>query len=378
MKIVQFIHALSSGGAETMVKDYVLALKERGHDVCVVVLEVNNNWPNESAVRNADIDVFCIGGKNTGNGYVSRIVRKAVRALFTPWLLPALRLKILISRIKPDVIHSHIFVMQYLYLIRNDLKDIKLIYTCHNEVVRIFSGKSRDGKFNAKSVKWFNERGKVRIIALHSRMAQDIYSFFHTSAVVLYNPVNLIKFNSLRNASLVRKELGIPEKAFVVGHVGRFSYQKNHEWIVEVFSECYKRDPETYLLLIGSGSKMGFIEKQLHEAKLDGHYLILSDRNDVPDLDNAMDVFLLPSFYEGFPISLIEAQAVGLKCVISDRITPDAVLTDNVCMLSLNESAETWSKAILTNEFKPVRPAHNLEDFDINRVVDKLIQIYSE
>ena len=164
----------------------------------------------------------------------------------------------------------------------------------------------------------------------------------------------------------------------MIGNVGRFSKAKNHEWIVEVFAKCFDTDPNTFLLLIGSGNKMDLIKKQLRENDLENHCLILSDRNDIPELDNAMDVFLLPSLYEGFPISLIEAQAVGLKCVVSDRIAQDAVLTDKVFMLSLNESAETWSKAILTNGFKPVRPAHNLEDFDINRVVDKLIQIYSE
>lgn len=360
-----------------MVKDYALALKERGHEVCIVVLEDMPDMPNELAVKNANIEIISIGCYPKSSKLLDRLWSKLLRTVTGPDLIPSLRLKKIIKNLKPDVVHIHLHMMQYCYQIRNSIEGIKLIYTCHNEPKVLFREKTKATK---KSLKWFVEQGRVQIIALHSNMEEEIKCIFNGADVVtLNNPVDLKRFIlPKKDNQSIRKDLEIPENAFVIGNVGRFSKQKNQEWIVEVFAECIKKKQDAFLLLIGSGYKMDLIKKQLREKNLEKHCLILSDRNDIPELDNAMNVFVLPSLYEGFPISLIEAQSVGLKCVVSDRITPDAVLTDNVCMLSLNESAETWSKAILTNEFKPVRPTHNLEDFDINRVVDKLIQIYSE
>lgn len=152
-----------------------------------------------------------------------------------------------------------------------------------------------------------------------------------------YNPVT---------AQRIRKELGIPENAVVVGHVGRFSAPKNHKFLVDIFGEILKLMPEAHLLLVGDGELRQSTEEKVRTLGIDGNVIFTGVRSDVPELLQAMDVFLFPSLYEGLPVTLVEAQAAGLPCVISDAIPTDCDLTQLIHRVSLNESAENWATEV--------------------------------
>ena len=167
---------------------------------------------------------------------------------------------------------------------------------------------------------------------------------------LLYYGVDLTPFQTPpQNAAAVRRSLGIPEDAFVLGHVGRFEHQKNHKFLLEIAAEVFKRDPKTYLLMIGDGPLRPEIEALAAQSLFKDRILFAGLRSDVPRLmGTVMDIFLLPSFYEGLPLVGIEAQAAGLRMVLSDSITPelDAVpmLIDRV---SLQQPASVWAETIL-------------------------------
>lgn len=148
--------------------------------------------------------------------------------------------------------------------------------------------------------------------------------------------------------NLLRKELGIAPGTFVIGHIGRFTYQKNHEFLLEVFKAVKKEKKDCRLMLIGDGPEKQHIKDLVEMFGINGDVLFLGRRTDVPDLLQAMDCFVLPSRFEGLPIVGIEAQAAGLPCIVSEVITEDVNITNLVKFVSLSSSIKCWLDTILS------------------------------
>lgn len=166
------------------------------------------------------------------------------------------------------------------------------------------------------------------------------------------NAINLEKYRfnpAIRKR--VRAELGIGEQTFCVGHIGRFSYQKNHSFLIRVFAEVHKKQPDSCLLLIGghmNGDEYYTEAKKLVEQLyLEESVHFLGVRKDVPELLQAMDCFVLPSRFEGLGIVGIEAQATGLQCFVSDRVPQELNVCGNVLFLPIDYGTSKWSKALL-------------------------------
>lgn len=143
----------------------------------------------------------------------------------------------------------------------------------------------------------------------------------------------------------IRERLGIGER-FVIGHVGRFNPQKNHEFLVAIFKTIVEREPDAMLVLIGAGDGQGEIKKQVQTLGIESNVMFLGSRDDIPDLLQAMDVFVFPSLYEGLGIAAVEAQAAGVPCVLSDQVPKECKLCDNVEFLSLTASKEYWAERV--------------------------------
>lgn len=144
----------------------------------------------------------------------------------------------------------------------------------------------------------------------------------------------------------VREEFGFGEETVVIGHVGNYMPVKNHAWMITVLAALVKQGRNAALLLVGDGALRAQMEEQIRTLGLEAHVRLTGVRNEIPALLQAMDVFLFPSFYEGMPIALVEAQAAGLPCVVSDVITDDACITEQVKKISLSERADTWADAV--------------------------------
>lgn len=152
---------------------------------------------------------------------------------------------------------------------------------------------------------------------------------------------------------VVRQELGISDR-FVVGHVGRFTTQKNHRFLIEIFDEIRKKRDDAVLLLVGNGMLEDTIRAAVAQRGIADRVIFTGVRADVPRLLSAMDCFVFPSLYEGMPNTVIEAQATGLPCVIADTITREAAVTDLVTYLPLGR-AERWAQCALDHADTPVR-----------------------
>ena len=165
--------------------------------------------------------------------------------------------------------------------------------------------------------------------------------------VMMNNAVDAHKFAYSPEAeNQVRQELGTDGK-FTILNVGRFNPQKNHTFIIDIFKEIKKLHKNSVLLLVGNGELEDEIKAKVNSLGLQEDVKFLGLRDDVHRLLSASDVFLFPSLYEGLPVTLVEAQSSGIRCFISDAIPPQCILGDDVTIVSLNQSPESWAKKIV-------------------------------
>lgn len=180
---------------------------------------------------------------------------------------------------------------------------------------------------------------------------------------ILNNAIDARKFifnSDIRDRK--RKEFQLEGK-FVIGHVGRFHTQKNHEFLIDIFKEVHEKNDNAVLLLVGEGNLQDSIQEKVYNLGLNSNVIFTGVRSDISELFQAMDMFVFPSLYEGLGIVLIEAQASGLPCVVTDTIPKEALVTDNVEQISLTKSPESWTGAIFqrfdkyerTNTFEEIK-----------------------
>ena len=198
---------------------------------------------------------------------------------------------------------------------------------------------------------------------------------------VINNAIDLEHFAySIHKREIIRSKLGLAN-AFVIGHVGRYCYIKNQSFLIDVFSILKTNIVNAKLILIGKGEDELILRYKAKKLKCADDIIFLIDRSDVSDIYQAMDVFVLPSLFEGLPLVSIEAQTNGLPCVFSDRITKEVCITDTTKFLSLKESKEYWAKTI---EMTPKERNYNsvkqigLGGYDIKVEANKLCKWYQE
>lgn len=192
-----------------------------------------------------------------------------------------------------------------------------------------------------------------------SGLAADYMFGSDSGALVIPNAIDTEKYAFRQEVrAKQRRSLGV-DGALVVCHVGRLTNQKNPYGLLEIFQSVLKKNANAYLLSIGTGEIEKEVRTYAEKLGIQDRVLFLGKRNDVAELMQAADVFLLPSFYEGLPIVGIEAQAAGLPCVMSDCITKEVDITGNVTFLSLEKSKQVWAETVLEASKQPRRDTVN-------------------
>lgn len=165
---------------------------------------------------------------------------------------------------------------------------------------------------------------------------------------ILHNArdINKYSFND-KNRHLYRKKLGVNNKSLVVGHVGRFNVQKNHEYLIHIFKEIHDVNKNSYLVLIGDGEKLNEIKVLVKQLRIENYVIFTGEVNDVPNYLSAFDVMALPSLHEGLPLVVIEWQIAGLPCIVSDTVTRECAITSLVSFQSINSTPQRWATNIL-------------------------------
>ena len=268
--------------------------------------------------------------------------------------------------------------------------DLKVAKKAGAEVCCARSSNSSDGSGLKEKLAHIIGRlmyGKYVDIAFAPSDLAAIYTFgrdaYRNGSVhILHNAVDLDVFHYDEEAKWkIRQEFGIDPETTVLGHVGRFTEQKNHMFLADIFKCIKEKSSNTVLLLVGEGPLKEQFEKRAAELGIIDSVIFAGVRSDVPSLLSAMDVMVFPSFYEGMPNTVIEAQATGLPCVIADTITREAKITDLVDYLSLEESAEHWAQVVMNKadgKRTDTKQSFVENEYDILTVVKGFINIIFE
>lgn len=275
---------------------------------------------------------------------------------------------------KPDVIHIHgnsgtMFVEAFLAKI---FKISKILIHCHNTTCM--------HPFINLILKKPMKCLATDLMSCSLEAGKWLYG--RSSYIVLNNAIDLLKFEYNEETRYEYRKLFAIENNFVIGHIGSFNKQKNHDFLIDVFYELHKKNDTCKLLLVSDGSEYKKIKDKVRTLKLENSVIFAGRRSDVDKLYQAMDIFVMPSLWEGLPVVMLEAQAAGLPLLVSDNITYEAKCTEQTEYLSLDYGPQYWAEKIIEIKNKGyIRNSKASAEvrqhgFDIKIEADKLRYIY--
>lgn len=356
MKILYYLRALNIGGAETFVYN-VLEKMDFNKFVIDIVLQSNNN-ENERLISLCDrkkIKIYYISPfeKDFWGSY--RQLRNLVRLN------------------KYDIIHYHAnSLINIIPLLVAKRTNCKLAIHSHNSNNNI-------GGFVGRTIHYFNRwmTNRSKIIRLSCSEKAGLWMFGKKPYQIVNNGINLETFGydiSARND--LRDKLGIDSKTIVWGHVGRFVQAKNHTFLVECFEAYNLINPNSKLILLGEGPLFLKIKANTTNKNI----IFLGSRQDTSKYFSLFDIMVFPSFFEGLPFVLVEAQASGLPILASDTITKLVNVTGLIKYESLTVPITNWLRNIpsvkLDTERKEIMRLMQDTEFDSSTLVYKISQIY--
>lgn len=273
------------------------------------------------------------------------------------------------------IVHSHIDAMSYFPLLAAKKAGVP-IRIAHSHSSKL----DRDIKL---PIKYFALKKLPSVSNVYCSCGQKAGKFMFGSRrfSVIHNAIDLQKFSydELTRKSK-RDELDIEGDVFVIGHVGRYCYIKNQLFLIDVFSKVLQERQNSMLLLIGNGPDEAKIKSKLDTLGISNKVKLLKNRDDVNELYQVMDVFVMPSLFEGLPVVGVEAQANGLPCVLSNQISNEVILSNCVQMLNLDAGISAWKNEILSaNSKRSLDSISQLEANGYNVVLEskKLSKYYN-
>ena len=231
------------------------------------------------------------------------------------------------------------------------------------------------------------EKSATHFFSCSSNAAKWLFPHKEKECKILYNGIQLEKYLfNLKNREKVRRQLDISDDIFVMIHVGRFAKQKNHEYLVKILKEYLKQDKSDWkMLFVGEGPLEANIKMQVKEKGLEKHVIFLGARTDVNELYAASDMFVFPSLHEGLGIVVIEAQASGLPCIVSEAVPPEADMGIGLLnTLRLQDNnVEKWCEMISSKkqgiEFREIQKTAILDgNYNIKKIAAQIQEFYLE
>lgn len=307
------------------------------------------------------------------------------------------RLGGIIYRIPPISKHPIKNIKSLIYILKNNQYDTihrhtnsSIVFTdllvakimgIKNRYAHAHSNQSQKAKFIHKLCRPLLNALATKKFACSQSAAEWLFGRRNIKKVkIIYNAIDIEKYLfSEKERRMIRNQNKVEDR-IVIGNVGRMEKAKNHLFIIDVFYEIQKKNDNYVLWLIGDGSLKEVVQKKVRNLKLEDKVIFWGIRNDVNKLLKGMDIFLFPSIYEGLGISLIEAQMSGIKCFVSEAIQEEAIITERVRRLKLDEGPEKWAENIL-NENKDYsrtinRKLDKIKQFSISELINNFEKIY--
>ena len=270
-----------------------------------------------------------------------------------------------------DIIHIHCynaFGLIYAFIARKYFKNI-IIHAHNSDIDRDFLYV----KHMVNNIIKIIFRNKKYLYLAVSEECNK-FCFNVDNCIIIPNGIDYNKYYfNLNERIKYRKMFNINDKEIVIGHIGRFNEQKNHEFIIEVFNEINRIKDNYKLILIGEGVLRKKIENKIKELKLESKVIVLNNRNDIPKLINMFDIFLFPSIYEGFGLTVVENEVNGKYVFVSDRVPKSVKISNRIKFLSLHIGTSKWANEIINLKENNLKLDNRL---DIKEYLNKLEKIY--
>lgn len=273
------------------------------------------------------------------------------------------------------ILHGHYtgFAVFYNNAAKNNGVPVRIVHSHNTRTEKSLTGlfDATLSSFCTKDATHLFACGQLAGNALFGKRAFSVYPNGINLSRFAYQPVS---------ANETRQRFGFAPDAIVYGHIGRFTQQKNHRLLVNIFAEIVKKQPNARLLLAGEGPLEDETRKQVTELGLNASVVFAGLQRDTPALYSAMDCFLLPSLFEGLPVVLVEAQASGLPCFVSNTVSAEAKLTDNLHFIPLEDTPAEWAAALtaLPLARQNNQPALRAAGYDIADTAQSLTDFYLE
>lgn len=361
IRVLQVFASLERGGAETSVMSYY-----RHTDRDRIQYDFVVHTPHRGAFEE---EIENLGGR------VHRLPRfrwTNLRAYMRAWR------ELLSCHPGYSMVHGHFFTISVVYLAVASKFGIATISHSHANVPGLKG-------MLIRAINWPSRRR----VDLKAACSTDAARYFYGAGavrrgevVVINNAIEVERFRFNPAArSAARCSFGLEDK-FVVGHIGRFEYSKNHLFLLDMFAELLRSEPRATLLLVGDGSRRDEIESRIADLGLTESVVLTGVRSDVPDLLQAMDALVVPSLYEGLGIVAVESQAAGLPTIVSDRLPSDVHITSLLEKVPLDAGVAAWADVVLKHrhDHDRVSPVSEIAQagFDVTTEAPKLERLYLE
>ncbi|UYO99175.1 glycosyltransferase [Oceanotoga sp. DSM 15011] len=361
IRILHVLGALNRGGAESMVMNLYRNM-DRSKIQFDFVIHTDEDCDFNNEIRDLGGKIFSVPRYNGKNHF---IYKKAWNDFFS-------------KHSEYRIVHGHMRSTASIYL--KIAKKYGLMTVSHSH-----STSSR-GNFIEKKVKDIMQYPIRNIADYLFSCSDDSGKWLFGENVIKRNNYKVIK-NAIETDKYIfdenkrnffRNSLDLKDK-FVIGHVGSFTEPKNHDFLIDVFFEVLKKKSNSVLLLLGDGKLKNNILKKAENLNILNKIFFIGVVSNVYDYMQAMDVFVFPSLWEGLPVTVVEAQASGLPCIVSDNVTKEVFITPNIISESLMKGSEYWADKILSfwnHERKNMKKYVENSGFDIKDSVKELYDFY--
>lgn len=361
IRVLQVIGGMNRGGAETFLMNVLRNINKNKFELFFLCYG-DGGFDYEEEIRS-------LGGKIVRIPDVKDLgVRKHIQ-----------HLKKVIDKYDIDVVHAHTYYNSVFSIFAARLSGVRL------RIVHSHNTKSEPSPSLVKKIYFFVSKAGIELfankfVACGEDAGKALYMPWRKFQVI-YNGIDIQSFAYYgKNRSDVRNELGISQKATVLLHIGRFEEVKNHDYLIDIFAEYHKRDTSSKLVLVGVGPLKKTIEEKVEKLNLSDSVKFLGLRSDTTRIYGAADMLIFPSLFEGLPVVLVEAQANGIRCLVSDTIDKNIALTKCIEFYSLSKDAKAWAQRVSRTDFNRADVTQDLKGgvYDMSANIENIEKVYNE
>lgn len=326
IKIAFFVNRMVYGGVEAVIFNYTTHMNNQKFEFHIITQDIND----EECMKDFE-----------DKGFIIHVVPHKKKSL----LRNIFQIFKILKIGKFDIVHSHMTLTNFYVLFIAMLLNIKIrLSHSHNYFYT--------DNILKKMVYYLLRKINLIVATDYLSCGVDAAHFLFGKknvkkgkVFILNNAIEIEKYSFNKGLrEKIRKQYTL-EDTFCIGHVGRFMSQKNHEFLIDIFNEIHKKIPQSRLLLVGDGDDIDKIKNKVKKLKIEKYVFFTGNINNVREMYQAMDVLVLPSLYEGLPVVLIEAQAAGLSCIVSDNVDRRSALSEQMEFISLNDR-QKWVRSI--------------------------------